>query len=547
MRNVPALHLSNEETRDALGRLRPAGVTAFGGKEHLTRGAQADAEIQALFDCMPQLGWAARPDGWIYYYNKQWYEFTGTTLEQMQGWNWQSVHNPQTLPMVLKRWAQSISTGQPFEMAFQLRRHDGVFRWFLTRVAPMHDAHGEIDRWVGINTDIDDQKQAEEAAAEASQAKDDFLAMLGHELRNPLAPIVTALHLMQVKGDESFASERAIITRQTDHLSRLVDDLLDVSQFLHGRMRICLETIDLEQVIRQACEMVAPLIERQQHQLEVQVAPGLTMTADPARLKQALVNLLNNAAKYTPERGSILIAAQVELSRVSIRVRDSGLGIPKALMPSLFQPFVQRRQTLARSEGGLGLGLAIADAIVAAHHGSINAFSGGEMRGSEFTLRLPHRSLKPAETAPVEPTLVHEFTARRILIVDDNLDAATLLAAALEERGHVVHVAYDAESALAKSETFGPEIGLLDLGLPGMDGYELARRFSNHLQHREMRLIAITGYGQLSDRERTKVAGFDDHLVKPVDVDELLEAIEQSCASQLSPNAPSTRGTVIDE
>ena len=487
--------------------------------------AQNELQLQALFDCMPQLGWAAYPDGWIYYYNRPWYEYTGSTAEDMAGWKWQQVHNPELLPLVLKRWRHSIATGEPFEMAFQLRRHDGVLRWFLTRINPMRDEQGTLVRWVGINTDIDEQKRAEETAAAASRAKDEFLAMLGHELRNPLAPIVTALKLMELKGGDAFQHERTIITRQTAHLSRLVDDLLDVSRFLRGTVEIRRERVDLEQVIAQASEMVSPLLERERHALEIDVPRGLTLTGDNARLTQVMVNLLTNAAKYTPPDGRLAVAVTATPLEVTIRVRDNGIGIAAALLPRVFQPFIQKRQPLARSEGGLGLGLAIVQTIVTAHGGQIEAFSDGEGHGSEFVVRLPVVEsadvAAPAIAVPRRPG-----RSRRILVVDDNVDAAQSLAAALEQVGHVSHVAYDAATALAAAEVFSPEIALLDLGLPEMDGYELARRLREHPRLRPVLICAVTGYGRESDRERTAAAGFQHHFVKPVDLDVLVKAIE---------------------
>ena len=486
-----------------------------------------ETQLHALFECMPQLGWAARPDGWIYYYNRQWFEFTGTTTQQMEGWGWQTVHHPELLPLVMKRWTHSIATGEPFEMAFQLRRHDGEFRWFLTRVNPMRDAQGTLIRWVGINTDIHEQKQAEEAAATASRAKDEFLAMLGHELRNPLAPIVTALKLIELRGSDAHRRERTIIERQTVHLSRLVDDLLDVSRFLRGKLDIRHDRVDVDQLVAQATEMVSPLFEREHHTLDVDMPPGLTVDGDPGRLEQVMVNLLTNAAKYTPAGGRITVTVDATKAEVTIRVRDNGIGIPQVLLPVLFQPFVQRRQSLARSDGGLGLGLTIARSIVTAHDGSIDAYSAGEGLGSEFVVRLPRESSDVAGRVAPSPVRDRTNRSRRILVVDDNADAAESLAETLQRHGHVVHVAYDAASALSSAEVFGPEVALLDLGLPDMDGYELARRFRGHPRLRHVRIVAVTGYGQSSDRERTREAGFHRHFVKPVDLEELLQAVEQ--------------------
>jgi PAS domain S-box-containing protein len=491
---------------------------------------QDESQLQALFEAMPQLGWAARPDGWVYYYNRQWYDFTGSTPEAMAGWGWQSVHNPELLPLVVKRWTHSIATVEPFEMAFQLRRHDGVFRWFLTRVRPMHDEQGTLIRWVGINTDIDDQKQAEETAAAANRAKDEFLAMLGHELRNPLAPIATALTLMDMSGNDTFQRERAVIARQTAHLSRMVDDLLDVSRFLRGTLDIHHEAVDVGQVIAQAAEMVSSLVERKGHSLVIDAPPALTTDGDSARLKQVVVNLLANAAKFTPPGGRIVVSAAATDRGVTIRVRDNGIGISQALLPALFRPFVQKRQSLARSEGGLGLGLAIVRSIVTAHGGSVAAHSEGEGRGSEVVVHLP--VVSPAAIDRPDPTGTARLAtrSRRILVVDDNRDSADSLGAALDRVGHVAHVEYAAAGALSAAEVFGPEVALLDLGLPDMDGYELARRLREHPRLGRVRIIALTGYGRASDRERTTAAGFDRHLVKPVDLGDLLAAVDETAA-----------------
>ena len=485
-----------------------------------------DPQLRALFDAMPQLGWAALPDGWIYYYNRQWYDYTGSTPEDMAGWRWQSVHNPELLPLVLKRWKHSIETEQPFEMAFQLRRHDGVFRWFLTRVTPMRDESGVLVRWVGINTDIDDQKRAEDDAAAANRAKDEFLAMISHELRNPLAPIVTALKLMEMKDGEAFQRERKIMERQTAHLARLVDDLLDVSRFTRGTLTIQRELVDVQRVISDACEIVSPLVEQEQHTVDITVPQGLTIEGDSARLKQVLVNLLTNAARCTPAGGRIAVIVDATASAIVLRVRDNGIGLPASLLPKLFQPFVQKTQPLARSNGGLGLGLTIVRSIVAAHGGTVTANSPGENQGSEFVVQLP--VIAPAiirlpDTVRQPP---RTSKSRRVMVVDDNSDAADSIAAALEQSGHVTHVEYDAASALAAAEVFSPEVALLDLGLPEMDGYELARRLRQHPRLREVQIIAVTGYGAAADRARTTAAGFDHHCVKPVDLVELLTQIE---------------------
>jgi PAS domain S-box-containing protein len=483
------------------------------------------SDLYDLFEAMPQLGWAAHPDGWLYYYNRQWYAYTGTTRARMLGWGWQEVHNPELLPLVMKRWQHSIATGESFEMAFQLRRYDGVFRWFLTRIRPIRDASGALVRWVGINTDIEDQKRAEDAAAQASRAKDEFLAMLGHELRNPLAPILTALQLMEMKDSAAFRRERTVIARQTAHLSRLVDDLLDVSRFERGSIEIRRQPIDLAIVIAQALESVTSLMQQHRHRVDVSLQEGVTVDGDAIRLTQVFVNLLTNAAKYTPADGTISVALTAGDAGAEVRVRDSGVGMSREFLQVAFEPFTQSRQSLARKQGGLGLGLRIVQAIVAAHGGTVCAESEGEACGSEFIVRLPTADREALATVDQFPP-VRSHRSYRILVVDDNADAADSLAAALDAAGHLTHIAYDAPTALAAVDVFAPEVALLDLGLPEMDGYELARWLRANPRLRDVRLIAVTGYGQAADRARTASAGFDAHLVKPVALDTLLAVIE---------------------
>jgi signal transduction histidine kinase/ActR/RegA family two-component response regulator len=441
--------------------------------------------------------------------------------------------------------AQQPSSGEA-EIAFRsLGPLQSTTCWRVARLRTIPDPQGRAERLIGIVLDVSAEKGAAEelkrAAEEAERAhaasreterrKDEFLAMLGHELRNPLAPILTALQLMRLKGAEGSERERTIIERQVRHLERLVEDLLDVSRITRGKIELRKKPVEIAQVVAAAIELASPLIEQKRHRLEVQVPrQGLLVEADEVRLTQAVTNLLTNAAKYTDEGGRITVSAAVEEREVVVRVGDSGAGIPPELLPHVFDLFTQGPQTLARARGGLGLGLAIVQGLVEIHGGTVAARSDGVGRGSEFVMRLPGADEVAARNSAVTPrafTAFREGTIqRRVLIVDDNHEAGEVLADALTAVGHEVRWTADAPAALQLADTFRPEVVLLDIGLPVMDGYEVAQRLRARHGTKELRLIAITGYGQDEDRARALAAGFDMHFIKPVDLEVLAVAIE---------------------
>ena len=371
------------------------------------------------------------------------------------------------------------------------------------------------------------EKAARAEAEAANRSKDEFLAMLGHELRNPLAPIVTALSLMELRDGDGNAPhrERAVIGRHVRHLVRLVDDLLDVSRIARGKVELKKALVEISVVVARAVELSSPLLEQQQHHLAVAVAEeGLAVFADPTRLAQAVSNLLSNSAKYTPPGGHVEISAARAGGRVVLTVRDDGVGISPSMLPRVFDMFAQERQNIDRSQGGLGLGLAIADNLVKMHGGTVAAFSDGVGKGSVFTLDLPAASTVAAPEAEASlPPRRGAAVGRRVLVVDDNPDAAELLLEILSAIGHDVEIAFDGPQALELAGTFLPDVALLDIGLPVMDGYELARRLRDRVDG--VRLVAVTGYGQESDRQRARDAGFDAHVVKPVEFDALQAAI----------------------
>jgi signal transduction histidine kinase/ActR/RegA family two-component response regulator len=414
--------------------------------------------------------------------------------------------------------------------------------------APLRTPAGDVDGVLVIAFDVTQQVRAREqldelrnAAETANRAKDEFFAVLGHELRNPLAPILTALEIMRMHGCAGIEREREVIERQARHLVRLVDDLLDVSRITRGKIDLKKVRIEIAEVVAHAVEMTLPMIEQRRHELTIDVAPaGLGIEVDPVRLAQAIANLLTNAAKYTEPAGRLTIASRRRADHIELLVRDTGIGMSPEMLPHVFDVFVQARQALDRSHGGLGLGLAIVRGIVHLHGGTVEARSEGLGQGAEFVVTLPAAPSMTHEVAidPVraKPSSLPDLTGRRtVLVVDDNQDAADLLATYLEGAGYRVVVAYDAPSALRIASEHPPDVALLDIGLPVMNGYELAARLRARASLEKLVLVAITGYGQESDRKLSRDAGFDAHLIKPVDLVEVEVLVRRLSAARENP------------
>jgi signal transduction histidine kinase/CheY-like chemotaxis protein len=384
-------------------------------------------------------------------------------------------------------------------------------------------------------------------AREADRRKDEFLAMLGHELRNPLAPIVSSLHLLRRYGadDPDVVSARNTIDRQVRHLTRLVDDLLDVARITRGKVKLQKHPVELARVVVTAVEACRPLLDARQHELSVVLPPETVwLDADPARLTQVLGNLLTNAAKYMEEGGEVTLTAELDGAtadegpagpRVTIRVRDRGLGIPAEMLPRVFDLFTQVGSALERAQGGLGIGLSLVKSLVTLHGGSVEAHSEGPGRGSEFVIHLPALAHAPAAAPKVAVAENGRHAgggpACGVLVTDDNRDAADSLARLLKAWGHPVCVTYDGPAALAAARDFRPRVVLLDIGLGGMNGYEVAMRLRREPGLEGTRLIALTGFGQEEDRRRSKEAGFDHHLVKPVDPEDLQRLLAEEVRS----------------
>ncbi|HEY8550643.1 MAG TPA: ATP-binding protein [Vicinamibacterales bacterium] len=424
------------------------------------------------------------------------------------------------------------ATGEPYaarSMRRMLDRGNGPEETFFDLVYHPLTGDGMPAGIAIVCYDVTELVTARREAEAANRAKDEFLAMLGHELRNPLAPILTALQLMRLRGVSAAARERTVIERQVRHVVGLVDDLLDVSRITRGKVQLRRELVDLADAVARAIEMTSPAMDERRHTLHVDVPRGLVTVGDPARLAQVLANLLTNAAKYTDAGGRIEVQASRSGTEIAVSVKDNGAGIAPEMMPRIFDSFSQERQELDRSQGGLGLGLAIVRGLVEAHGGSVSAHSEGKGCGATFTVRLQAAEAHAPVVEAAQPAREPQPGGCEVLLVDDNPDAAALLADSLRALGHAVHVCGDGPSAIEVLRTISPDVALLDLGLPLMDGFELAQRLRGNGRLNRLGLIAVTGYGQEVDLRRSREAGFQGHLVKPVDV-HVLDAMIRSIA-----------------
>ncbi|HEY9225564.1 MAG TPA: PAS domain S-box protein [Gemmatimonadaceae bacterium] len=418
----------------------------------------------------------------------------------------------------------------------EVRFEDGTVRHVYGNAVPLRDATGAPRGAIGAFVDVTRLKEAEATAREADRRKDEFLALLSHELRNPLTPILSAAQLLKRTAGPEAQTDLDVIIRQARHLVRLVDDLLDVSSVARGKVTLTKRRLELSSIVAKAVEVTGPLIKMRYHRLELSVpSEGLMIDADEVRLAQVVANLLANAARYTPPGGIVSVTAAREGDDVVLRVRDSGMGIDPTMIPDLFDMFVQGERGTDRAQGGLGLGLSLVRSLTELHGGTVTAHSDGPGRGSEFAVRLPlateavSRGYAPTPEPP-SPSAARQSTTR-VLIVDDNCDVALMVARLLNGAGYETRTAGDAMTALAISETFQPNIAVLDIGLPVMDGYVLARELRTRLGDASPHLIALTGYSQDKDRQRSRDAGFLVHLAKPVDADELIQALQVVAAT----------------
>jgi PAS domain S-box-containing protein len=520
--------------------------------------AEGEARFRLMANSIPQLAWMARGDGWIFWYNQRWYDYTGTTPEEMQGWGWEKVHDAGELPRVLEKWKAAHASGVPWEDTFPLRRHDGELRWHLSRAEPLRDSDGSVIFWFGTNTDVTESRQAAEErerllsaetkaraeAEKASRLKDEFLATLSHELRTPLNAILGWSQLLQRGRPEDIEEGLAVITRNARSQAQLIEELLDMSRIVSGKLRIDVQRLNLAEVINAAADSVRPAADakdiRIQTVLDAHVGP---VRGDPGRLQQVVWNLLTNAVKFTPKGGRVQVALERVNSHVEVTVTDTGEGIRPEFLPHVFDRFRQADSTTTRAYGGLGLGLAIVKSIVEAHGGKVRAKSPGEGQGSTFSVELPlmvvHVGDEPEEVPRRHPRAPSpEDDARAVcnarvlegvtvLVVDDERDARELIRRVLEDCRATVTVAADVASALDLLMRERPAVLLSDIGMPGEDGYALIR------QVRELSAdaggdtpaAALTAFARSEDRRRALLAGFQSHVSKPVEPAELVAVV----------------------
>lgn len=489
---------------------------------------ESERLLRFVMDSMPQKIITAKPNGDVDYFNPQWNEFTGLSFEQIKGWGWEQFIHPDDLVETVRHWKHSVATGEPYHQQHRFRRADGEYRWHLSQTRAMRNAEGKVVLWIGSNTDIHEQIQTTDQlrrlAADLSESdhrKNEFLAMLAHELRNPLAPIRNALQIMRLKGGhgEADISATEMMERQVGQMVRLVDDLLDVSRISRGKIELRRGRIELASAVNHAVEAVRSQCRKMDQELIVSLpAEPIYLHADPTRLAQVVGNLLNNACKFTDKGGRITLTVEREGRQAVIRVRDNGIGIVADQLPRLFEMFMQVDTSLERSVSGLGIGLTLVKSLVELHGGTVEAKSPGWGQGSEFVVRLPIMVETPSPLP--EPSLNKQppITARRILVVDDNRDSAESLAELLELNGNQTRTAFDGLEAVEAAATFKPDLILLDIGLPKLNGYGVCRRIREQPWGKSMVIVALTGWGQEEDRQKSKEAGFNGHMVKPIDL-----------------------------
>jgi PAS domain S-box-containing protein len=487
---------------------------------------ESEQRFRLLADSVPVLIWINGLDG-CEFVNRAYLQFLERPMEDIQQMKWATALHIEDAQAYLDAYREAFEGRKPFEAQVRMRRADGEYRWLKSAALPRVAIEGKFLGYVGCSFDITDVKQYQEALSEADRRKNEFLAMLAHELRNPLAPIRNALEIMRRTKDNAQAIQSAseMMERQISQMVRLVDDLLDVSRISRGRIELRRGPIELASAVNHAVEASRLLAESKGIELSVSMPPQpVYLNADPIRMAQVVGNLLNNACKFTADGGRIWLT--VELARagdhspegVLIRVRDTGIGIPAEQLNRIFDMFMQGDTSLERSTSGLGIGLTLAKNLVELHEGTLQAYSAGTGQGSEFVVRLPVLAEAPKPVLP-DPVLTESKTAptRRILVVEDNEDSAESLALLLRLAGHTTHNAYDGLEAMEAAATFRPDVILLDIGLPKLNGYEVARKIREQPWGQAVVLVALTGWGQEEDRRRSREAGFNHHLTKPVD------------------------------
>ncbi|HEX6280578.1 MAG TPA: PAS domain S-box protein [Pyrinomonadaceae bacterium] len=494
-----------------------------------------ERSLEEMANAFPQLAWMADSDGYIFWYNQQWYDYTGTSLKQMEGWGWQSVHDPEILPEVLEKWKDSIVKGEAFEMEFPLRRSDGQFQWFLTRATPFRDANGNITRWFGTNTNIEELWNIRRKSEEANRAKDEFLAVLSHELR---APLNLMSGWVQILRDQDFDAETVrtgidVIGRNIAAQEALIEDLLDVSRIVSGKVDLEFSELEFGSVVTAVIDALRTEAKSKEIELNcfIDVSIG-KIRGDEIRLTQVVSNILNNALKFSSAGSSITIELSQPDDYVRLSVKDEGVGISEEVLPFIFDRFRQADSTSKRTYGGLGLGLAIVERLVTLHGGKVRANSEGEGLGTEIVVEFPmlrvskeNSSVDRLSNEAVAVDAGPRLSDMRVLVVDDDPDALELMHMFLKIEGADVVKAKSAKEALELLSAYSYDLLISDLGMPEMDGFELIRSIRTSTPPEHLPAIALTGFASEGDKTRLRSAGFQAHLPKPIEFADLMQRI----------------------
>ena len=502
----------------------------------------SDGTLSALADAVPAILWCADALGTMQWLSARWRSCVAAPPDAAR---WPDAVHPDDAAGVARVFAERVPRGEPFEFELRLRTHrpgDG-FHSFLALACPMRDDAGAASGWCGVFVDVDERQRRERALAEADRRKDEFLAVLGHELRNPLAAIRSALSITSQRGasPEQAGAARRVVERQIAHMVRLIDDLLDVNRVVGGHVELHRQPLDVADALRAAVEARREVARERRQPLTVELPEQpVAALADRARLEQVFVNLLGNASKYSERGSAIRVTLERDGDSALVRFEDRGIGIAPRDLQRVFDPFVQLEPARAREDGGLGIGLTLVRHLIELHGGRVEAASEGTGRGSVFTVCLPALPVATADTSAESPLYRARPRSqpRRILVVDDNADSAQSLATLLSIQGHEVRTAGDGMEGLTAAESFRPEVVLLDIGMPRMDGYETARRLRAGPHGQSMLLLALTGWSHDEDRTRSREAGFDEHLVKPVDPELLGRVLLRAPAARLSATTP---------
>lgn len=498
---------------------------------------QSERLYRAIGESIDYGVWVSDAEGRNIYASDSFLRLLGVTQAQCSDLGWVDMLHPDEVEATAAAWRDCVRNGDFWYREHRFRGADGAFHPVLAQGVPMRDDEGRVSGWAGINLDISRMKKTEDALREADRRKDDFLATLAHELRNPLAPIRHAAKLLGLKGMDPAQSQAArdIISRQVARMALLLDDLLEVSRITRGRLELRKARTTLAELVKAAVETSKPLIDGKGHEFVVDV-PDVTveLEVDALRLSQALSNLLTNAAKYTDPGGRVVLQAECQDGAVTFTVTDTGIGVPATALPTIFEMFSQVDSAIDRSEGGLGIGLALVKGLVLLHGGTVEAASSGPGKGSTFTIRLPAECQlqSSGQATRVVSATPHSGRRGRVLVVDDNRDAASSLAMVLGTSGHAVQIAHAGEEALIAGSAMEPDVVLLDIGLPDINGYEVARRIRHSAWGRGVLLVALTGWGQKDDVERAHDAGFDLHLTKPADPERIERLVEDFLAER---------------